>query len=726
MPNEGVMDDQSMGLAPQDNSAIITDTMSQLRRMRTFRRQYDPRRAYWYRQYLSQRDAGKYPDNLTPRANIYVPYPRSNVEAVVSRTLDAFFSIDPYIETRGKGPTDEAAAPNMNVCLLSMLHRAKFQRQCEVLIRNIAIYGHAGWKVDWDWDFDIVTGPEPVYLMAPETDPMTGQIILDAQGHPNIMPVLISGQPITISTKVTTKLVPRMRPKIIPIDVYDLLLDPDGGQIAHLFEKPLAQLKREAQANPEMYLPGALDELLKRVAGADEKDPDNVLVRFAEYWNEVDNTVRLITFSEDNDAIAWKDLRYSYRNANYSSYKRRVFGGQPILFQYGPNPFLHKRAPIVHCSYTMLTGEPYGIGVVESISELTEAMNKFSNMIFDNWNMGVNRRYALDSNADIDQNALKQFNVPGGIVTVNGEPEKVIFPLPVMTPTPAEFTVLEVVKNMIELSSGISDFYGKGMGGPQGNRTSTGIGQVITEANYLFKMFIRNFERDILQPTLEMCASNIQQYCTDYVEYQVTQAPPGIPKVGRIPLEAIVGNYHFDFVGANYATNKVMRQRNMMAFYQLASQTPYANQGEFLRELGKVMEIPNAARLVKPDEQVMAEQQQGLAAQQHAVLLDKVLDTESQILVAQAAKKKEDDPESVAHARQVQDVVEDMLTAAGDLGPPPGAPPTPKAKEGRTATRQPEGAIPGQGHTGATRSLAQSMGSNAMGVGQMGEMGGTE
>jgi hypothetical protein len=344
-------------------------------------------------------------------------------------------------------------------------------------------------------------------------------------------------------------------------------------------------------------------------------------------------------------------------------------------------------------------------------------------MVTDNWNLGINRRYAVDSNADIDHNALNQFNVPGGKVMVNGNPNDVIFPLPIMTPTPADYTILQVIKQMIELGGGISDFYNKGVGGASGNRTSTGIGQVMTESNFLFKMFIRNFERDILQPMLEICASNIQQFCGDYVEYEMTQQMPNIPKVGRIPIASIIGNYSFDFVGANYATNKVLRQRNMMAFYQLASQTPYANQGEFLREIGKTMEIPNCARLVKPDQQVMQEQQQAMAAQQQNVLLEKILDTESKMLVAEAGKAE---PNSVtSHAKEVQEVVEEMLVAAGDLVAP-GGPPGPKAKEGRPATRQPEGRIPGSDATGAQRSIAQGNGANALGLGGLMNQGGSE
>src|SRR5579862_3441739 len=65
---------------------------SELKRMRYFRRQYDLRRANFYRQYLGQRDEKFYPDNITRRSNTFVPYPFSNVENIISRVMDAFFS----------------------------------------------------------------------------------------------------------------------------------------------------------------------------------------------------------------------------------------------------------------------------------------------------------------------------------------------------------------------------------------------------------------------------------------------------------------------------------------------------------------------------------------------------------------------------------------------------------------------------------------------------------
>src|SRR5205814_2361762 len=67
---------------------ILQRTLNDLRRMRYFRRQYDQRRALFYRQYLAQRDTKYFPDNITPRANTFIPYALSNVETTVSRVLD--------------------------------------------------------------------------------------------------------------------------------------------------------------------------------------------------------------------------------------------------------------------------------------------------------------------------------------------------------------------------------------------------------------------------------------------------------------------------------------------------------------------------------------------------------------------------------------------------------------------------------------------------------------
>jgi hypothetical protein len=668
-----------------------------LRRATDYRRQFDQRRAIFYRQYVGQRDTQKFPDNTTNRANTFVPYPLSNVETIVSRVDDAFFSFYPWFEVSGVTQQDDHAAEAMQLILDKKLMQASFKPAFEDLVRNIAIYGFGALKVDWNWDFKTLTKPVPRYA-------------LDKVGQPIANPQ--TGQPILLGYKPETSQVPSCCPLIRAIDIYDMVIDPDGVQVACLTERTLGDIKRSCMAykaatEQDYFYPEALAELEKYIVAACPENPDSVLVRYAEVWDAGDSTCTMLTFGEDKDAIAWKDLRASYRSTAYSPYKRKLYDGPPILLWSGPNQFDHKRNPIVYTSYIKLPNELYGIGAIETITDLTESMNKFVNMVTDNWNMGINRRFAYDTNADIDHEQLNQANVPGGKVGVNGDPSKVLVPLPTFTPNQGDYAILDLYKGMIEMGSGISDFYGKAVGNPTGNKTASGINSVINESNYRFKLFIRNLELDILQPMLAMCSSMIQQYMTDQEEVLITKSQngPQIPKWQMIDPQAIIGNYEFDLTAANYATNKTVRQRNLMAFAQIAQQTPYWRAGEGLREIAKVLEIRNADDLIKSEQEVQQEQAQAQHQAQQAAFVEKVLDTESAIEVAEAGAK---------------------FKAQAAASKPGGAksPPKPDLKrpEGRPATKQHEGAIPGGTSTiGEARSFGQETGMNALGLGGLGE-----
>lgn len=710
-----------------DRNTLITWTLDTLQRMRNFRRPFDQRRAYFYRQYIGQRDRRMYPDNLTPRSNTFVPYPKSNVDAVVSRVHDAFFGVEPPIEVRPKGGTPESAWQMQSV-LLTCLKKAQWIEQIELAARDCGIYGHMGIKVDWDFGYDTVTGPDPIFQMQPHLDQM-GQPIMNPDGTPSMLPVTDpnTGQPIQIGTQLISKQVPRDCPKISVVDIYDLLIDPDGQQVAHVFEIAWGELKRQVETNPKLYFPEAIAELESKLSQYRELDRDGIIIRMAELWDNTKKTVTQVTFGEDADAIGWKDRRYQYRNASYSAYKRRVYNGPPVLLYTGPNPFAHQRIPILQLAYIPVKGDAYGIGVIETISDLSEGVNVFTNMITDNWNMGINRRFAYDVAVDIDHDQLDMGNVPGGKVGVVGDPSKAIFPLPSFTPNQGDYMIIDLYKDMIQMASGISDFYDKGVGSSGGNRTASGISSVINESGYIFKLFIRRFELQILQPMAEMVSSMIQQFGTDEMEYSITAAAPEIPKYGRVRLTDLLGNYEFDFVAANYATGKVVKQRNLMAFYNLAMQSPYANQGEFLREIARCMEIPFASRLLKTDQQVQESQHQQETAQFQNSLIEHLLKFETKAAIEEI-KKPEFMPmgsqpaprKLVDHGAAIQDIVENYLADTADqlFGFQPGTEPIrPPGKEGGQRKSQFEGSIPGGDSADSERSFAQNMGANSLGTG---------
>jgi hypothetical protein len=405
--------------------------------------------------------------------------------------------------------------------------------------------------------------------------------------------------------------------------------------VAHMVERTFGQMKMEAMANPKLYYPEALQQLESRLIG--EKDPDNIIIRMAEFWDEGANTCTLMTFGDDAEALTWKDSRFAYRaGQSYSSFRRRVYAGPSLLLWHGSNQFLHSRAPILCTNYIKLPNEQYGLGAIEVISDLTESYNRFVNMITDNWNLGINKRYAYDTNADIDHTALNTLNVPGGKVAVSGQPDKVLFPLPSFTPNVGDYEILNVYKSMMEMTSGVSDFYAKGVGSSGGNRTATGISQIIGEGAFRFKMFIRNVEIDILQPLLSMCSCMIQQFITDDVEVMITDAPAGIPKFYAIPADKLIGSFDFDLVAANYATSKVLKQRNLLSLAQMAAESPYINQHGFLTEVGKVFEIRNLGNIIKTEQQVQQEQAAQQQQQIQMMIFEAMLQAETQARIIQS------------------------------------------------------------------------------------------
>ena len=432
-----------------------------------------------------------------------------------------------------------------------------------------------------------------------------------------------------------------------------------------------------------IYFPEAFNTLVKRVSDnvRPPENPMDTVIRLAEVWDEYAQTQTIITYGEDAEAISWKDLRASYRAAGYSPFKRKVYAGVPLCLYTGEIPFMHKKAPIVCCNFIRLPNEIFGLGVIEIISDLTEAMCKFVNMITDNWNLGINHRYAFDTNADIDHEALNSFNTPGGKVPVVGDPSKVIMPLPFFTPAAGDYQILEVYKMMVENASGVSDFYSKGMGSPTNNKTATGINSVMNESNFRFKMFIRNLELEVLQPILSMCASMVQQYITDPMEFQVTGENPGIKKWVTLMPEELIGTLDFDLVAANYASNRIVRQRNLLALFNLASQSPFLNQYEALKELFKAFEVRNTNKLLFTPPQV---QMLNLAQEKKNVetmILQAMLDTESKARLAKAKPQ-----------------------------------PAGKDKEGRPRKAQFEGKIPGADLSSHIKDFAQSMGATSLGL----------
>jgi hypothetical protein len=160
-----------------------------------------------------------------------------------------------------------------------------------------------------------------------------------------------------------------------------------------------------------------------------------------------------------------------------------------------------------------------------------------------------------------------------------------------------------------------------------------------------------------------------------------------------------------------------------MAAYNLAMQSPYCRQGEFLREIFRSLEIPFANRLLKSDQEVQQEAAQNQQAQTMAQIADHLLKFESKAAIEQIKKPEfrpvnsvSADDTSRKHGEAIQQEVEQFLANTSDqlFGTQPGNEPI--HPTGRRKQSQFEGQIPGGTQQDSERSFAQKMGSNSLGT----------
>jgi len=669
----------------EDARRRLDDVKALLQRMYSFRRPLEARWDALHKHLVGYAPTPTFPDG-SARANVVVPYDFSNVRHVRASVTEALFGLDPPFETLPAGRADEEAARHMQPVLeLMALRRGRLRAAFSDFTGMLATYGWASFDVGWDWDCDLVYDwvDRPVQP-GPGTPP--GLVGQDPQsGQPLVLHPL-TGMPAMERVRVLTP-VPRNRPKYTALDVYDVLVDPDGACVAKLYDKTIPQMIRENMiakaAGYELYSEDALQALARKVLeNGDTAEDRNAILRVAEVWNVIDGTFTLSVTDEDLSSLNYKDQRYVNRSTTYTQYRRRIARVENTLLAAGYNPYAHCRVPVLFTSYTKIPGEVYGMGVIEPVYGLTEALNGNLSRLADKLNIGLNQRFIYDASRNVDLGDLQDVNVPNALIASYGDPSNYLYEIPVTVPTPGDYGLLPLYQSAIEVGANVSDAYHRGVGTPTGNSTATGIQSVIQESNKGISLLVRQVSEDILEPALQMTASNIQQFITDEIEVRITDEPPMIPKVQSqflaVKPSDLAGNYDFRIPGAVYMENRFVLQNNARMLFEMKAKLfpEWIKPAESMEELDRIHRIPYPHRFVKTQEEVDAERAQQF--QQQAILA---------AITGNAEVEKE------------------KVKASAKGG----------GSERSSTPKRPQKTV--DETTGGTRQFAQRMGSNALGTG---------
>jgi hypothetical protein len=522
-----------------------------------------------YRQYLSASEPRYFPDGQTKRSSVFVPYAFSNVEGVVARVADIIIPNNDWFDVTGFDGKDRKDAEKMYKLLQYGFAKSFIIDKIHDFLKLWAIFGFAVAKVDWSRNKKKVVRFDKQVFEGVESD----IIIPEAKEVEDNFPGFEVISPFHIF-----------------IDPAATCID-NARHVMHETELTVKQLKEGSEGEDPIYLPEAVAEVLADLG--EYRDSD--LVRVLEYWT--DEKVCVMTLGDGGEAQDNIDEMHSYRGTSQSGHKETKKVGQHLIRE-EENPFLHGRKPFVGDSYTRLPNQVYGIGVVEPNQKLQETLNVMVNMIIDNWNQGVNRRYIYSRDADIDLNDFNNFNVPGGLVGVYGDTNKAVTALPSFTPAPGDYGILDLIKSMIALSSGMDDFYARGQGSARSNRTAAGIQQVIDQMGFRFKDLIKNIEQRVLKQILDMNVVLWQQFIADNepVEVRITGQEP---MVKVTPVE-IYKQFDFVPVAAQNLMNKSVKLQNIAQFSQMFGQSPFVDQYELVTSYAQLIDLPPGIVFEKP------------------------------------------------------------------------------------------------------------------------------
>ena len=129
-------------------------------------------------------------------------------------------------------------------------------------------------------------------------------------------------------------------------------------------------------------------------------------------------------------------------------------------------------------------------------------------------------------------------------------------------------------------STGIPSF-AHGQTGVQGiGRTASGISQLMGAASVTIKTIVKNLDDYLFSPLGQSMFAFNMQY-NDKLEIK-----------GDLAIKAL---------GTDSLIQKEIRGQQLIAFFQIAAQSPYVNQGEIIREIAKTLDIDEEKLLNDPE-----------------------------------------------------------------------------------------------------------------------------
>jgi len=294
--------------------------------------------------------------------------------------------------------------------------------------------------------------------------------------------------------------------------------------------------------------------------------------------------------------------------------------GEGILLRAEKNPYLHGQIPFIKVIDHIVPHEFWGIGEIEPIEGIQDALNALWNSRLDNVKMSLNQMFAVV--LDYLENPSDLVIRPGGIVRMReGLPLQNVFSqIDLGQVTDKAYTEAQELEREAEKASGVSP-YQTGQDSPAYNRTATGVALISEQGNTRFSFKVSLAEHTGYKHLVRQFASLLQQYMPDELviriegdraieqaqkmmmeqgqmaiaqgmpqemvmmqQQQLMQDPQlmletlGVDPMGgfkKVTPDGIMGRFDFKIDAESSAQTLSMRREQIMSLAQTAMQDPY-------------------------------------------------------------------------------------------------------------------------------------------------------
>ena len=516
-----------------------------------------------YRAYIKKEDSRE------DGSNLFIPYVFNIVENAFPKLVKSLFTVRPYIPYLPVNANDaDSARKAQNMTKLvewELDNKMKGRLVYNDILRSTCLYGTAISKQTWKFE------ERPVIKRAEvagyQTDPETGLTVS-----------ITSLQPVA-TTEITYD-----APFMQNIELQNFFFDPYGTDIdnceyvIHRYWLPYHKIIEMANA-------GQLDVSAKEI----KEKIGTVSNRATSENNKAEIIGRGSKPNRSNDIEV---LEY------WTNAIKCIVLNKTLVALVVENPYWHKRKPFTKWECVPVSGEFYGIGIVEMCRQLQVELNTTRNQRIDNVSFALNRMFTILRSANIDTTQLR--SRPNGFIEVDDHND--IQELPVNEVKSSAYTEETIIKNDMDVTSGV---YNYTRGEPADRRETATTASILAQAGN------DRFESQVLQigwggfsdSALQLAWLN-RQYITADTEIAVV-GDNGEQSSVMINQDSIDVDLQIIPAPSSLfsAANKQIQQNALVQLSNILVNNPNVNQPEYLKRVFEAFDFTDPEKLISSNMQ---------------------------------------------------------------------------------------------------------------------------